>query len=42
MGTLGITLLLWLIFYRRLVPLKIPDLSCGEYMKYPNGVKYRM
>uniref|UniRef100_A0A7I4YF93 MFS domain-containing protein n=1 Tax=Haemonchus contortus TaxID=6289 RepID=A0A7I4YF93_HAECO len=42
LGTLGITLLLWLIFYRRLVPLKIPDLTCGEYMKYPNGVKYRM
>ncbi|KAK6026369.1 hypothetical protein OSTOST_07688 [Ostertagia ostertagi] len=42
LGTLGATLLLWLIFYRRLVPLKIRELKCGEYMKYPDGVKYRM
>ncbi|KAK6032249.1 hypothetical protein OSTOST_01574 [Ostertagia ostertagi] len=42
LSTLGATLLLWLVFYRRLVPLKIPVLSCGEHMKYPNGVKYRM
>ncbi|VDM54741.1 unnamed protein product [Angiostrongylus costaricensis] len=41
-GTLSITLLLWSLFYRRLVPLKIPDLSSGEYMKYPNGIKYRL
>ncbi|KAK6052229.1 hypothetical protein COOONC_10266, partial [Cooperia oncophora] len=42
LGTLGATLLMWMVFYRRLVPLKVPILACGEYMKYPNGVKYRM
>ncbi|PIO76343.1 hypothetical protein TELCIR_01574 [Teladorsagia circumcincta] len=42
LGTLGATLLLWLVFYRRLVPLKVRNLTCGEYMKYSNGVKYRM
>ncbi|VDM65498.1 unnamed protein product [Strongylus vulgaris] len=42
LGTLGVTLLLWMILYRRLVPLQIPQLACGESMKYANGTKYRM
>ncbi|CAJ0597730.1 unnamed protein product [Cylicocyclus nassatus] len=42
MGTLGITLLLWIVLYRRLVPLQIPQLACGEYMEYAGGTKYRM
>ncbi|KJH46141.1 transporter, major facilitator family protein [Dictyocaulus viviparus] len=41
-ATLTITLILWMLFYRHLVPLRIPDLSSGEYMKYPNGIKYRL
>ncbi|ETN75022.1 transporter, major facilitator family protein [Necator americanus] len=42
LGTLGGALLLWLVLYRRLVPLKIPQLACGKSMKYANGTKYRM
>lgn len=42
LGTLGVTLVLWIVFYRRLVPLAVPEIACGEYMKYANGVKYRM
>lgn len=39
---LGLTIVLWIVFYSQLVPLDTsPDLKPGEYYRYDKGYKYR-
>ena len=40
-AVLVFTIILWLIFYKRMVPLKT-ELDPGTSHKYKNGVKYRL
>uniref|UniRef100_A0A914DF79 Major facilitator superfamily (MFS) profile domain-containing protein n=1 Tax=Acrobeloides nanus TaxID=290746 RepID=A0A914DF79_9BILA len=41
-GVISITILLWIIFYSKIVPLETsPKLKPGESYKYSNGIKYK-